>query len=935
MLRQIFIKIRIAVLSLMELLCQTKRCILNINGYDSPIGAVGIIYIGGMGVALNYWDNEELTKNSFITHKKYGRLYYTGDLGRWNKDGYIEFIGRKDFQVKLNGYRVELEEIAAKINNIKGIDKAVVNLQNNKDHDYLIGYIVPEQKINKKEINSEEFKLKQRGLLNDIKVSYNLHPKLDEQDYRLRKSYRKFSAGKINLDLITKTYNKLKENICAGSIDTNKLELEHLESLLGVISGIQLEDRALPKYRYPSGGSTYSVRCFVNIGEQIGNIQTGYYYYHPIKQTLCLISSAKSEETEIYLIANWEAIKPLYGDASEKLALQEAGHMLSLLLTELDKQGFGYKLDTKKQDLDDNNSLLGKLIIGGNKREIPAIDLSLNYLTKDGNIYKSTDSTRECIINTQDIFAKNQELTQLLSNGSYLLVQEGIRENDQVILSGLLFQRLGEELYKANIGSCMIGLKPYEGTLYTMVIGSIEEEDKELAESRIITQSIAEAINNELKDILPEYMIPYDYSILESLPLTASGKIDTKQLRYLEFVGDTYIAPTTELEKHLCDIWQEILNIKRVGIKDDFFKLGGDSISVIKLISKVNIEFKSSIKIKDIFEYKTIEGLCVLVTKLKNDFVYKDFMIKEINQDKLYETFAMNNVQQAYYLGRGDSFDLGNIGTHSYTESIYKELDVSRLEVSLNKLIERHLSLRTIFTDKGQLYLAKVPYVKIVYYELTSFDELISIRNKLAHKVYDPGTFPIFDFIVSKLGSEYILHISIDALIMDAMSFTIFFKEWRCLYNDIEYKLPELKLSYRDYIIEYEKIRKSKLFSQAREYWGNKANLYQLDLKLPILKEAHEVKDSTFARVTKTIANSIWNQVLEKTLNLNISPTALLLYVYGEILGYWSAQNKVTINLTLFNRLPLHAQIHDILGDFTVLELFNYNDSQTDSIKKC
>ena len=593
-----------------------KMYILNMNGYDSPIGAVGIIYIGGMGVALNYWDNEELTKNSFITHKKYGRLYYTGDLGRWNKDGYIEFIGRKDFQVKLNGYRVELEEIAAKINNIKGIDKAVVNLQNNKDHDYLIGYIVPEQKINKKEINSEEFKLKQSGLLNDIKVSYNLHPKLDEQDYRLRKSYHKFSAGKINLDLITKTYNKLKENICAGSIDTNKLELEHLESLLGVISGIQLEGRALPKYRYPSVGSTYSVRCFVNIGEQIGDIQTGYYYYHPIKQTLCLISSSKSEETEIYLIANWEAIKPLYGDASEKLALQEAGHMLSLLLSELDKQGFGYKLDTKRQDLDDNNSLLGKLIIGGNKQEIPAIDLSLNYLTKDGNIYKSTDSTRECIIKTQDIFAKTQELTQLLSNGSYLLVQEGISEKDQVILSGLLFQRLGEELYKANIGSCMIGLKPYEGTLYTMVIGSIEEEDKELAESRIITQSIAEAINNELKDILPEYMIPYDYAILESLPLTATGKLDFKKLPQLSIVEEEYIAPSTDMEKQLCKIWEEVLGIDKVGITDDFFRIGGDSIIAIKLISKLNAA-GILCQITDIFTYNNIMLLSKNIEKYK------------------------------------------------------------------------------------------------------------------------------------------------------------------------------------------------------------------------------------------------------------------------------------------------------------------------------
>ena len=229
---------------------------------------------------------------------------------------------------------------------------------------------------------------------------------------------------------------------------------------------------------------------------------------------------------------------------------------------------------------------------------------------------KSTDSTGECIIKTQDIFAKTQELTQLLSNGSYLLVQEGISEKDQVILSGLLFQRLGEELYKANIGSCMIGLKPYEGTLYTMVIGSIEEEDKELAESRIITQSIAEAINNELKDILPEYMIPYDYAILESLPLTATGKLDFKKLPKLSIVEEEYIAPSTDMEKQLCKIWEEVLGIDKVGITDDFFRIGGDSIIAIKLISKLNAA-DILCQITDIFAYNKITLLGKNIEKYK------------------------------------------------------------------------------------------------------------------------------------------------------------------------------------------------------------------------------------------------------------------------------------------------------------------------------
>ena len=582
--------------------------ILNNNNYDCPIGAVGNIYIGGMGVAKNYWGNEELTNNRFIDHKKYGRLYFTGDLGRWNKAGYIEFIGRKDFQVKLNGYRVELEEISSKINNIQGVDKAVVSLQKHNDRDYLIGYIVPKQKMLHKTVDPEAFKLKQKGILDDKEISYNLNPKLNEEEYRLRKSYRNFTSDKIDLELISKKYNEIKENVCTGNIVNNSFGLEDLTNLLGLLSALQLEDRALPKYRYPSGGSTYGVRCFINIGTAIGDIAAGYYYYHPTKQALCWVAESKSKATELSLIANWSSIKPLYGEISEKLTLQEAGHMLGLLLPELNKQGFGYKLQTKSEDLDDDNSLLCKVIIGGNKRELPEIKLSFNHLAQKDGCYKSPDSSKEYILNLDDIFVKNQDLSQLLLNGSHLLVEEGKAEATQIILSGLLFQRLGEELYKANIGSCMIGLEPYEGGLYTMVIGSIKEDEKKSAESKLETQPIKEVINNELADLLPDYMIPTDYIMLDVMPLTATGKLDVKKLPILEIVDTDYIAPSTELEKQLCRIWEEVLGLEKVGITDNFFRIGGDSITAIKLVSKLN-SAGIACQISDIFTHHNIEKL--------------------------------------------------------------------------------------------------------------------------------------------------------------------------------------------------------------------------------------------------------------------------------------------------------------------------------------
>lgn len=92
-----------------------------------PEGVVGELYIGGVGLALGYWNNPEQTQNSFIRHPATGeRLYRTGDLGRFHAAGLVEFLGRRDSQIKIRGYRVELGEIEAQLAQHPLVDRAVV-----------------------------------------------------------------------------------------------------------------------------------------------------------------------------------------------------------------------------------------------------------------------------------------------------------------------------------------------------------------------------------------------------------------------------------------------------------------------------------------------------------------------------------------------------------------------------------------------------------------------------------------------------------------------------------------------------------------------------------------------------------------------------------------------------------------------------------------
>ena len=115
-------------------------------------------------------------------------------------------------------------------------------------------------------------------------------------------------------------------------------------------------------------------------------------------------------------------------------------------------------------------------------------------------------------------------------------------------------------------------------------------------------------------------MVPGALVVMDAFPLTVNGKLDKRALPDPGFgtKGEDYVPPSSELEITLCNIWQDLLGLERVGITDDFFRIGGNSILAIQLSHRMTKELQCQVKVADVFKHKTPQQLldhsCLLYT---------------------------------------------------------------------------------------------------------------------------------------------------------------------------------------------------------------------------------------------------------------------------------------------------------------------------------
>ncbi|PTU44147.1 non-ribosomal peptide synthetase, partial [Paenibacillus polymyxa] len=416
---------------------------------------------------------------------------------------------------------------------------------------------------------------------------------------------------------------------------------------------------------------------------------------------------------------------------------------------------------------------------------------------------------------------------------------------------------------------------------------------------------------------LPSYMVPSYFVQLEQMPLSPNGKIDRKALPAPEGSlqsGADYVAPRTWVEVKLAQIWQDVLGLAQVGVKENFFEIGGHSLRATTLASKIHQELNKPLPLRSIFEAPTIEQLAAVLEGL-DQVAYASIPVTETRT-----FYPLSSAQKRLYvLHQFDPQDV-NYNMPSVLQ-VSGPLDVKRVEHVFRQLIARHATLRTRFelidSEPMQWIEDAVPF-EVEYTKVqaagatvdtdqdTTTDTYTRVNIEAQQRVrsfvrpFDLKAAPLLRVGLVDLGvqgakqeSQHLLMLDMHHIVSDGVSMEVLTDEFVRLYGGEE--LAPLRIQYKDYAVWQQ--------SEAHQEWMQRQEAYWLDTfqgELPVLDLSTD-----FARpAVQSTAGDTIEFVLEREVSERLKELAahtgatlymVLLAAYTTLLHKYTGQEDIVV----------------------------------------
>lgn len=334
-----------------------------------------------------------------------------------------------------------------------------------------------------------------------------------------------------------------------------------------------------------------------------------------------------------------------------------------------------------------------------------------------------------------------------------------------------------------------------------------------------------EDLRNYLTAYLPEYMFPSFYIHLPEFPLNLNGKIDKRALpkpEELLYEQLKFEEPQTPLEQKLAIIWADVLNLKKIGINNFFYELGGHSLSVTKVLSRIYKDLGIEITLKEIFDNPTIKKLANLLSTKK---VTAFKRIEKVPQQEYYD---LSHAQKGiWFLDQQEERLLAyNINS---TFTLYGKLNVAAFKKAVHELVVRHESLRTTFSLTGNGPMQKIHEeidIPFVYRDVLTLPLDEYIETECNH-YFNLEEGPLLRLVLTRVAEdEHMLLFGIHHIIADGWSVMVLINEVTWLYNKIKNgsaeRLLPLTVQYKDYAAWLNSNLSGDKEKQLKDFWAQK-----------------------------------------------------------------------------------------------------------------
>jgi hypothetical protein len=346
------------------------------------------------------------------------------------------------------------------------------------------------------------------------------------------------------------------------------------------------------------------------------------------------------------------------------------------------------------------------------------------------------------------------------------------------------------------------------------------------------------ALNAVLRERVPDYMVPSAWIELSSLPLNANGKLDRKALPrplLANRAGD-FQAPLSPVEQILAGLWAEVLERDCIGRHDNFFDLGGHSLLAMQAIARTNQAFSLNLPLQVIFDAPTIASFRRYLDVARN----RGEALAGLPAAPRDKSLPLSRAQQRlWFMSKIDP--LNPLYHFAVAVRVSGPFDAGVFEASLNVIVQRHESLRTVVKEiQGEPFQVILPELKLnVEREqvqenpngLDGFNgDLVSRMRQAAAAPFDIACGPlvrakVYSLFQEQTGTdkEFAVLLCFHHIVFDGWSFGVFLKEFAALYPAIqqgyEPPLPQLPLQYADYAMWDQERLQSKELTDQREYW--------------------------------------------------------------------------------------------------------------------